>query len=121
MLRVRRQGLLEIREMLSLVDAAVAHNVDRKKAVGKVGDDPIDDNGLVDGGPHRDRIVSWDENEIPKGGGAYVVALHKVIERNIALKKKEKKLKSAFNSKPKFACSMVQLTIAMVITLGLGM
>lgn len=96
MLRDRREGLLEIREMLSVVDATVAHNVDRKKAVGKVGDNPIDNNGLVDDGPHRDRVVSWDEDEIPKGGGADVVTLHEIIECNVALKKE--KLISAFNS-----------------------
>ena len=76
--------------MLSVVHAAVAHNVDREKSIGEIGHDSFDDGGLVDGGPHRDRIISGYEHEIGEGGGADEFTLYVVIKCDVALKREER-------------------------------
>lgn len=119
MLRIGRQRFLEIREMLSVVNAAVADNVDGENAVGEIGHDSFDDGDLVDGGAHWDRVVSWHEDEIGEGGGADEFALYIVVKRHVTLGK----MPHVSPSNPQIWGSFPwkKFTIEMVMTLGLGM
>ena len=78
MLRVRSERLLEIWQMLLVINAAVADYVDGEEAVGEVGQDLLDDEGLVDGGAHRHSVVSRYENEVGERGKTDIVVLHKI-------------------------------------------
>lgn len=73
--------------MLFVVHAAVAHNVDWEKSIREIGHDSFDDGGLVDGGSHWDRVVSWYKHEIGEGGGANEFALYVVVECDVSLKR----------------------------------
>lgn len=86
MLRAGLQRLLEIPQVLPVVDATVADNVDGEQAVLEVGDDFFNDEGLVDRGAHRDRIVSGTQDKIIKQRSADEVALDIIIKRDVALK-----------------------------------
>ena len=97
MLRVGCKSFFEVREMLSLVYAAVAHNIDREKSIGEIGHDSFDDGGLVDGGSHRNCIISGYEHEIGKGGVADEFTLYVVIKCDVALKKEGTKPKLALD------------------------
>lgn len=91
MLRVGCKSVFEVWEMLSVVYATVANNVDREKAIGEIGQNSFDDSSLVDGGSHRDCIVSWNKHEIAEGGGADEFALYIVVECDGALRRRKKR------------------------------
>lgn len=76
--------------MLSIVYAAVAHNIDRKKPVGEIGQDSFDNRGLVDDGPHRNRVVSWDEHQISERSCADKFALYVVVKSDVALRRRKR-------------------------------
>lgn len=90
MLGVGCKSLFEVREMLSVVYAAVAHNVNREKSIREIGHDSFDDRGLVDGRSHREGVVSWHEHKVGEGGGADEFALYVVVKRDVPLKRAKK-------------------------------
>ena len=87
MLGVGGKSFFEVREMLFVVHAAVAHNVDRENPIRVIGHNSFDDRGLVDGRSHRDRVVPWHKHEIGEGGGSNKFALYVVVECDVALKR----------------------------------
>lgn len=72
--------------MLPVVDTAVADDVDGEHAVFEFRDDFFNDQGLVDNGAHRDRVVAGTEDKIVKQRSADEVALDIVVKRDIALR-----------------------------------
>lgn len=90
MLGVGCKSFFKVREMLSVVYAAVTDNVDREKSIRVIGHDSFDDRGLVDSGSHRDRVVPRRKHEIGEGGSANEFALDVIIKCDVALKREKK-------------------------------
>lgn len=74
------------------VHARVADDIDGDAAVGEIGQDLLEHGGLVDDGPHRDRVVARDEDEVGEGRVTDVAALDVVVERYVALGRTVKKI-----------------------------
>ena len=72
--------------MLPVVDTAVADDVDGEHAVFELRDDFCNDQGLIDNGAHRDRVVAGTKDKIIKQRSADEVALDIVVKRDIALR-----------------------------------
>ncbi len=85
MLRIILQRLLKIGQMLAIINASVADDVDGEEAVLVFGRDGLDDEGLVHDAPHGDGVVAGGEDEVAEGGGADRGAGEEVGEGYVAL------------------------------------
>lgn len=72
--------------MLPVVDATVTDDIDREHAVFKIRDDFCNDQGLIDNGAHRHRVVTGTEDQIIQYRSADEVALNIIVKRDVALR-----------------------------------
>lgn len=70
--------------MLPRINATVPHDIHRQHPVLVRPRDLPNHERLVDGGPHRERVVARSEDEVGKGGGADEVAVDVVVEGYVA-------------------------------------
>lgn len=84
MLLVGCERLLEVHQVLPIVHTAVPADVNGQHAVPVVADDLLDDERLVDGGAHGDRVVPRPQDEVLQQRGADEVALDVVAEGHVA-------------------------------------